>query len=207
MIKPHKKSKAAQIFQIPDAKDNFGLTRKEFDFFLDNIKRGDESLFIKVFNGHFKRSVVYIRNKFSISEQQAYDVCMDTLVDFRSKLKADKIKYGNLRYLFTKMAANMYLDNIREKVKVKDAVAVFMGEHYKQEIEDKEFLMLVNRAIESLDDGQKVFIRDIFYHSKQRDQILEEHNISYDTFRKRKQRALEKLKSVLMDLLNKRKLK
>ena len=205
MIRSQKKSKAAQIFQIPDAKDNFGLTRREFDHFLENIKQGDESLFIKVFNGHFKRSVIYIRNKFGITEQQAYDVCMDTLVDFRSKLKADKIRYGNLRYLFTKMAANMYLDNIREKVKVKDAIAVFIGEHYKQEIEDKEFFILVNKAIDMLDDSQKFFIRDIFYHGKQKEQILEEHNISYDTFRKRKQRVLEKLKSVLMDLINKRK--
>ena len=203
MIRSHKISKSTPVFQIPDPKDNFGLTKREFDQFLESVKNGDESLFVRVFNVHFKTSVKYIQNKFSISNEGAYDVCMDTLVEFRAKLKADKIKYGNLRYLFTKMAVNMYLDSLKRKKKVKNAISVFMGEHYKNNLEDKEFLAILNRSIELLEKPQREMIKDIFYHGKLKEQILEEYNITYDTFRKRKQRSLGKLKTVFLGLINK----
>ena len=48
-----------QVLKMPNSKDNFGLTKKEFDRFVEKVKDGDESLFIQVFNVHFKSSVRY----------------------------------------------------------------------------------------------------------------------------------------------------
>lgn len=207
MTNSYKGPSAPQVLKIPNPQDNFGLTKVEFDQFVDKVKGGDESLFIKVFNVHFKSSVRYIQNKFSISEEAAYDTCMDTLLEFRSKLKTGKISYGNVRYLFTKMAVHRFLDDIKKKNKVNDAIQVFMGVSTKIALSDSEFLSMLNYAVDQLEDSQKHMIKEIFYSGKGTEQIIEENDITYATFRKRKQRSLEKLKSTFLGLIKKNQLK
>jgi len=207
MTNSYKGPSSPQVLKIPNTQDNFGLTKLEFDQFVEKVKGGDESLFIKVFNVHFKSSVRYIQNKFSISEETAYDTCMDTLLEFRSKLKTGKINYGNVRYLFTKMAVHRYLDELKKKNKVNDAIQVFMGENSKLSLSDSEFLSTLNYAVHNLEDSQKHIIKEIFYSGKGTEQIIEENDITYSTFRKRKQRSLEKLKSTFLGLIKKNQLK
>ncbi len=207
MTNSYKSSSSAQVLKIPNPKDNFGLTKNEFEQFVDRVKDGDESLFIRVFNVHFKSSVRYIQNKFSISEEAAYDTCMDTLLEFRSKLKTGKITYGNVRFLYTKMAVHNYLDELKKKNKVGDAIQVFLGGKRDLSISESEFLSLLNSAIDVLDDSQRHMIKEIFYSGKDTEQIIEENEITYATFRKRKQRSIEKLKSTFLGLLKKNHLK
>ena len=207
MTNSYKGASVPQVLKIPNPKDNFGLTKLEFDQFVEKVKDGDESLFIKVFNVHFKSSVRYIQNKFSIAEEAAYDTCMDTLLEFRSKLKTGKIKYGNVRYLFTKMAVHKYLDGLKKKNKVNDAIQVFLGENSKLALSESEFLSTLNYAVNNLEKAQKYMIKEIFYSGKDTEQIIEENDITYSTFRKRKQRSLEKLKSSFLGLINKNQLK
>ena len=203
MTNSYKGSSVLQVLKIPSPKNNFGLTRKEFEQFVSQVKEGDESLFIKVFNVHFKSSVRYIQNKFGISEEIAYDTCMDTLLDFRSKLKSGKISYGNVRYLYTKMAVHRYLDGLKKESKVKEAIQVFVGKKNDLSLSESEFLSLLNRAVETLDESHKHMIKEIFYSGKETEQIIEENDITYSTFRKRKQRSIEKLKFTFLGLLKK----
>ena len=203
MTNSYKGPSAPQVLKIPNPKDNFGLTKHEFDQFVAKVKNGDESLFIQVFNVHFKSSVRYIQNKFSISEELAYDTCMDTLIEFRTKLKQGKINYGNIRFLFTKMAVHRYLDDMKKKNKVSEAIDIFMGDKSDLAISEKEFLAMLNNAVNTLEDAQKHMIKEIYYSGKDTEQIIEENEITYSTFRKRKQRSLEKLKSVFLDLIQK----
>lgn len=207
MTNSYKSPSARQVLKIPNTKDNFGLTKNEFDQFVAKVKNGDESLFIQVFNVHFKSSVRYIQNKFSISEEIAYDTCMDTMIEFRSKLKSGKIKYGNVRYLYTKMAIHRYLDDLKNKNKVKEAIQVFMDTKSDLTVPESEFLALLNNAVEVLEDSQKHMIKEIFYSGKDTEQIIEENDITYATFRKRKQRSLEKLKTTFLGLIKKSQLK
>lgn len=203
MTNSNKGPTAPQILKIPNSKDNFGLTKHEFNQFVDKVKNGDESLFIRVFNVHFKSSVRYIQNKFSISEESAYDICMDTMIEFRSKLKTGKISYGNIRYLYTKMAVHRYLDGLKKKNKVNEAIQVFMGETSNLSISQSEFLSMLNSALGRLDESQRHIIKEIFYSGKDTEQIIEDNDITYTNFRKRKQRSLEKLKSTFLKLLKK----
>jgi len=207
MTNSYKGTSTPQVLKIPNPKDNFGLTKHEFDQFVLKVKEGDESLFIRVFNVHFKSSVRYIQNKFSIPEETAYDTCMDTLLEFRAKLKTDKISYGNVRYLYTKMAVHRYLDDMKKKNKVGEAIQVFMGDKKDLPISDSEFLSLLNRAINNLDESQRHMIKEIFYSGKDTEQIIQENEITYATFRKRKQRSIEKLKSTFLGLLKTSQLK
>ena len=50
MTNSEKLASVSQLIRIPNSKDNFGLTRIEFDHFVGQVQAGDESLFIKVFN-------------------------------------------------------------------------------------------------------------------------------------------------------------
>jgi len=205
MTNSYKKSSTPSVVRIPNPKDNFGLSKKEFEDFVVKVRNGDESLFIRVFNIHFKASIRYVQNKFGISEETAYDVCMDTMLVFRNKLKNGKIKYGNIRYLYTKMAVHRYLDLLKRKSKIDEAIEVFMGSNYDQKIDQEDFLSLLNNALDNLDNPQKHMIKEIFYSGKPTDQIIAENDITYSTFRKRKQRSLAKLKSSFLDLLNRSK--
>jgi DNA-directed RNA polymerase specialized sigma24 family protein len=200
-----KNPKVSQVLKMPNSKDNFGLTKHEFDHFVAKVKEGDESLFIQVFNVHFKSSVRYIQNKFNIPEEAAYDICMDTMIEFRSKLKSGKINYGNIRFLYTKMAVHKYLDDLKRKNQINEAIVIFIGDRKKINFTDSEFLMILNRSIERLEFAQRHMIKEIFYSGKEVDQILAENQITYSTFRKRKQRSLDKLKTTFLELLKKSK--
>jgi RNA polymerase sigma factor (sigma-70 family) len=199
LIKP----KVSQVLKMPNSKDNFGLTKHEFDQFVEKVKDGDESLFIQVFNIHFNASAQYIQNKFNISYETAYDVCMDTMIDFRAKLKSGKINYGNIRFLYTKMAVHKYLDDLKRKNQINEAIEIFMGNRRSFKVTDSEFLMILNNAIDRLEVAQRHMIKEIYYSGKDIDQIIAENQISYSTFRKRKQRSLEKLKTTFLELLKK----
>lgn len=203
MTDSYKGSSTPQILKIPNPKDNFGLTKLEFEEFAEKVKRGDESLFIKVFNIHFKSSVRFIQNKFSIPEEVAYDTCMETMLEFRQKLKSGKINYGNIRYLYTKMAVHNYLDDLKKKNKVSEAIDVFMKGSNSKSISEADFLATLNVAINNLEESQRHMIKEIFYSGKDTEQIIEENNISYSTFRKRKQRSLDKLKTTFLGILKK----
>ena len=200
-----KNRKVSQVLKMPNSKDNFGLTKHEFDQFVVKVKEGDESLFIQVFNVHFKSSVRYIQNKFNIPEETAYDICMDTMIEFRSKLKSGKINYGNIRFLYTKMAVHKYLDDLKRKNQINEAIVIFIGNRKSFNFTDSEFLMILNRSIERLEYSQRHMIKEIYYSGKDIDQILSENQITYSTFRKRKQRSLDKLKTTFLELLKKSK--
>ena len=200
-----KSPKGSQVLKMPNSKDNFGLTKHEFDQFVDKVKDGDESLFIQVFNVHFEASVQYIQNKFNISYETAYDICMDTMIEFRAKMKSGKINYGNIRFLYTKMAVHKYLDDLKRKNQINEAIEIFMGDRRSFNFTNSEFLLILNMAIERLEVAQRHMIKEIYYSGKDVDQIIAENQISNSTFRKRKQRSLEKLKTTFLELLKKSK--
>ena len=202
-----KRHNVPQVLRMPNSKDNFGLTKNEFDQFVHKVKDGDESLFIQVFNIHFKTSVRYIQNKFNISEETAYDICMDTMIEFRSKLKSGKINYGNIRFLYTKMAVHRYLDDLKRKNQINEAIGIFLGDRKSFNFTNSEFLVILNRSIDRLEVTQRHMIKEIFYSGKDIDQIIAENQITYSTFRKRKQRSLDKLKTTFLELLKKSKIR
>jgi len=92
------------------AKNNFGLDEEAFDLLKSKLKDGDTVLFEQIFLSHFDSCIRYIVKNFNATRDNAYDCVMQSLLDFRQKLVDDRIRYGNLRYLFTRMAANRYID-------------------------------------------------------------------------------------------------
>ncbi|MEM9547475.1 MAG: hypothetical protein AAGA77_15960 [Bacteroidota bacterium] len=190
-----------QIKRIPTIQDNFGLTKTEFNVYVQRLSLGDESLFTKVFRTHFHDSVAYLRLKFKISQEKAYDVCMDTMLDFRRKLVEGKIQYGNLRYLFTRMALNNYIDGIRKIQKTEKAIEIFMSDNNCDYPDKQLFFDIIDQTLEAQDGDSKKIIEDLFYIGKHVNQLADESGVSNATMRKRKQRVIDKMKNTFFDIL------
>jgi DNA-directed RNA polymerase specialized sigma subunit len=127
------------------------------------------------------------------------------MIEFRSKLKQGKIKYGNIRFLYTKMAVHKYLDDLKRKSQINEAIGIFLGDRSSFNFTDSEFLSILNTSIDSLEATQRHMIKEIFYSGKNIEQIISDNRITNSTFRKRKQRSLNKLKTTFLELLKKRK--
>ncbi len=88
---------------------NFGLDAKAFTTLLDQLEAGDERLFEQVFVTQFRRCTRHLMFRYSAGEDDAKDVVMNTLLDFRKLLLARKVGFGNLEAYFTKMTTTNYL--------------------------------------------------------------------------------------------------
>lgn len=201
MTAPFRKTFDSTLKKIPSPNDNFGLTKSEFESYVVKLTHGDESLFTKVFKSHFHDSVAYLRMKFKINNERAYDTCMDTLLEFRKKLLDGKIQYGNLRYLYTKMAVNNYIDGIRKKQKTTTAIEVFMSGNNLETVDKQYFFNVVDQVLDIQDEDTREMAEQLFYVGKHVNQIAEESGVSNATMRKRKQRVIDKLKQTFFDII------
>ena len=158
-----KHTSQGQIYKMPSLKENFGLTKSEFDQYVTNLRNGDESLITKVFKSHFHFSVNYIKSKFNISEELAYDNCMETMIDFREKIISGKIQYNNLCFLFTRMAVNRFIDGEKHKKKVSKAIDVFSESTSQSNLDNERFMKVLDASITKLDQKSQDFIKSHFY--------------------------------------------
>jgi len=190
-----------KVIETSSTKRNFGLTEEEFLQYAAKTKSGDESLFLHISNTHFDQCISYLRNKYKLGEDDAYDICLDTMLKFRTKILKDKIKYGNLSYLYTRMASNIFLDRIRQSNKVEQAIDFFSEDDGSYKINEDQFLDILEESMDKLDTENKELLDNIYYEERDIHEIGNMMNISYAALRKRKQRMLEKLKSIFTDQL------
>ena len=193
--------------KIPNLKDNFGLTRSEFNLYLEKLDQGDETLFTKVFKVHFHDSVKHLSFKFNITLEEAYDACMDTMLEFREKLLERKIQYGNLRYLFTKMAIHNHIMGLRKLNKVDDAIDVFTRQYDLEHIDKELFFNTLDESIEELSTKNKELINKAYFFNIDLAEYAKRNGLNYATLRKQKQRSLDKLKSTFFQILKSKTLK
>ena len=92
--------------------NNFGLTEHEFDTLRLQLSEGDDSLFERIILAQFESCLRYLQRQYKLPYEKAYDVSMDALLAFRRRLVEGKIRYGNLRFLFTQQASHIYLKEI-----------------------------------------------------------------------------------------------
>jgi RNA polymerase sigma factor (sigma-70 family) len=174
---------------------NFGLSLEAFNELKTQLKAGDEELFETIFLAHFEDCLKYIKNKFGIQHEKAYDITMDTLLLFRRKLLEDKISYGNIRFLFTYMAGQLYLKEIdRQPKKTSMSGENNSAIDLEEELLGKEELDLLSKAWEKLGTNCKDLLARFYYQKFSLKEIAEEQQRSDAALRKQKQRCLEKLR-------------
>ncbi|MCB0635586.1 MAG: sigma-70 family RNA polymerase sigma factor [Lewinella sp.] len=176
---------------------NFGLTRLEFDGLIEQLRGGDDALYRQIFLAHFSTCLQYLRSQYDVSHETAYDAVMDTLLDFCHRLRSGKVRYGNLRFLFTQMARQQLL---RQQDARRDVTSMEEEDlSLLVDLPDEEAAQ-VNAAFaeawESLGNGCRRLLAGYFYHRTTLREIALEEGRTEAAIRKQKQRCLEKLRSL-----------
>ena len=158
---------------------------------------GDEQLFEHVFLTHFESCYVYLVREDRAIEHLAYDAVMDALVKFRSLLLTNRIGYGNLRFLLTRMARQHY-----QKMVTRERVIEHAAPHLLSEVSEPAELVLepagvehLRRAWHALSDDCRELLHAYYYRKLTLKLIAEQMHTHHATLRKRKQRCLDGLRS------------
>ncbi len=175
---------------------NFGLTEPEFARLLSALQKGDETIFEQVFLMHFEDCCRYLMKTYRASSEDAYDASMSTMLEFCKRLKAGRIAYGNLRFLFTRMAGQVYLKWIKKQQKQTGFDNMDLLEA-PEEIDDESYVIL-NKAWNSLYEDCKTLLAEFYYAGATLEHIATTLNRSAVAIRKRKQRCVESLRELFI---------
>lgn len=177
----------------PTTERNFGLTEEQFFEMISKMKLGDENLFEKIFLAHFSDCMSFLKKNYNISHELAYDISMDTLLTFRQGLFHDKYSYGNLRFLFTRMATQLLF-----KEKKKSAKVTAMEESIEIEeeltINNDEELKFLELAWKNLDEKSQSILKLFYFDKMKLTEIAKLKNKSHSAVRKQKERSIIALK-------------
>lgn len=180
-------------------KKNFGLSEAEFNQMVRALQNGDETIFEKVFLSHFKDCMSYLKNHAGASHEDAYDATMDAMLDFCGRLKANKIQYGNLRFLFTRMAKQMHFKRKKKMVAWEDIEGIdLIGEAPRI---DPEMLAVLQKVWPQLCDSCSKLLKAFYYGSATLKEFAETQGKTAGAIRKQKQRCLEKLRTLFVQQL------
>lgn len=175
---------------------NFGLRPEEFNEMISKLMTGDDSLFEHIFLSHFEICRSYVSSKYNIEYETSYDITMDTLLEFRRKLMEGKISYGNTRYLFTRMACNNYVMQVRQDQKLKE---ILSNEEIPEDAHEEQIHKL-NLAWQKLDESEKSLLTGYYYEGQALKDMAVSMNIPDTTLRKKKQRAMDHLREHFFSL-------
>lgn len=174
---------------------NFGLTEKEFSEMLDLLVDGDNRLFERIFLEHFNESVDYLRRRDGARQEDAYDAVMSTLLQFRDLLLRRKIQYGNLRYLFTRMARQVYQKSLHRQAKFthsENGPPDLIDE--TDQPFDEETHELLSRAFSSLGKDCRELLRAFYHRHQSLKELAKEAERSAPAVRKQKSRCIATLR-------------
>lgn len=192
----HKFVAKEQMKNAPSRDKNFGLTLFAFEEMLQRLEQGDKGLFEKVFMAHFQNCRLYLQRNYKASPEDAYDVTMDTMLEFCKRLLAGKIKYGNLRFLFTQMAGQIYLKWIK-KQQVRQSIEGVDIPDLSNTLEESYFQTL-EKAWEGLCVDCQKLLEEFYYKEIELKAIAVQVEKSAAAVRKQKQRCVEKLQKLFI---------
>ncbi|TPN83008.1 RNA polymerase sigma factor [Aquimarina algicola] len=172
---------------------NFGLTETSFNKLVADLQKNDTQFFEQVFLKQFGETLKYLCREYKSSYEDAYDATMDALLEFRTRFVDGKLKYGNLRFLFTKMASQMWLKNQKKATTDIDGIAYLAQKEETDTIPSEAFTKL-SSAWESLGESCKQLLTWHFYGKMKLTEIAEEIQKSPATIRKQKERCIKQLK-------------
>jgi len=177
---------------------NFGLSTATFQALITALKAGDETLYEKIFLAHFQDCMKYLQRKFRASHEDAYDATMDAMVVFCNRLKAGKIQYGNLRFLFTQIAGQIYVRWIKKEQLNTNIENIDLP--ISATPIDKEALQLLNKAWAMLGTKCANLLKDFYYGGITLNEIAGQSEKSPAAIRKQKQRCVAELRTLFLQI-------
>ncbi|MDZ4679957.1 MAG: hypothetical protein SH848_15450 [Saprospiraceae bacterium] len=180
---------------------NFGLSEAEFKRLQDALKQGNQQLFEQIFLSHFERCRSLLVVKYGARQNDAYDVVMWSLVQFRHLLLAGKVAYGNLEAYFMRIAVSKYL---RDQNSGKEIPTETLPEeldfptHY---LEDEETLAVLAKAWSKLGDICRKLLQGFYYDKLDLRSITALIGDSSEAnTRQRKVRCIKELRKLFFEL-------
>lgn len=191
------------LSQIQSMKDkNFGLTEMMFQQLSGQVQAGKETMFKEVFMSHFEDCIRYLQKNYQASYDDAYDSTMNAMLLFYKKMRANKISYGNLRFLYTQMAGQIYLKWLAKKnQKTVDITNMEFTDMPPKELAPEAAMALEN-AWKRLCKECKHLLENHFYEGISLIQMAAELNKPSATLRKQKQRCMAKLRASFFTYFN-----
>ncbi|NND08585.1 MAG: sigma-70 family RNA polymerase sigma factor [Saprospiraceae bacterium] len=172
-------------------KNNFGLSPDKFDDLCSELRNGRQQIFENVFLAHFSECLGYLVRKYGVQRDDAYDATMDTLLDFRMRLLQGKVKYGNMRFLFTQMASQNLLRKIKGP-KVTSIETFDLVEEGVDTLDEEDFVHLA-LAWDMLSEQCQELLQLYFYQDLKLKEVAEKLDKNAATIRKQKERCKDKL--------------
>ncbi len=180
---------------------NFGLTKNEFKVAVEKLKSGNEDLIEKVYLAHLEKCVAIISSQTSCSKQIAYDCTIDALLEIRTDLTRDKIRYGNLQSYFTTRAINKFYKREQKKkitlTELSETYEFYDELEDSDELVEREFKEMVREAVKKLCDDCSSLLRQFYFEEKKMVEIAKQMNKSHPAVRKQASRCREKLKKYI----------
>ncbi len=193
----HKFTQQELLQANPSILKNFGLTEDTFNAMLKELHEGKDALYESVFLSHFDDCMSYLKRNYNASHEDAYDASMESMLEFMKRLKAGKITYGNLRFLFTQMAGQIYLKWIKKEQKRNQLEQFDLGA--APEVMDEEDLKILAKAWNGLCDHCSQLLKQFYYEGVALKLMAEELGKPAATLRKQKQRCIEKLRNLFVE--------
>lgn len=180
-------------------KKNFGLSQEKFDQLVKALHNGDDQLYRCVFLEHFDDCLSNLKRQYRANHQDAYDACMDTLIIFCERLKKDLVSYGNLRFLFTQMAGQVYRRSMKKEDRFLDLPEELSLITVLEDESDipAAALAAFDKAWKLLGSECKNLLKSFYYDGAKLKNIAIQIGKNEATVRKQKQRCMIKLQSVV----------
>lgn len=179
---------------------NFGLTATEFEQMVEQLHAGNDEIYRQVFLTHFNYCMSYLKKQFNVSHEDAYDATMDAMLEFCHRIRAGKVKYGNLRYLFTRISGQCLSREKRERTAGREEEP--FAEMTEQVDVNTEALEGFSAVWNRFGEPCKTLLYRFYYDRTSLKSISIELNRSEAAIRKQKQRCLEKLQALVSNQLN-----
>lgn len=171
---------------------NFNLTEDRFNQLRDQLRSGNEELFEQIFLTHFEDCKSFLIKKYNCRPEDAYDASMETMLVFRKKIIEGKIVHDNLRFLFTRMAGQTLIRDLKQRKKEHN-----LGNQIQpdQQEETKDYTVL-NKAWDKLGEDCKYLLKNFYYNQIPLKEIAEHTDGSYAAIRKQKERCIHRLRQL-----------
>jgi RNA polymerase sigma factor (sigma-70 family) len=174
---------------------NFGLTEAEFTALVQQLRQGDDTLYRQVFLAYFSACVEYLCSKHKVPHEMAYDATMDALLDFCHRLRSGKVRYGNLRFLFSQMAGqrlSRLRDDQRSTISLEEGRLELLADLTDEESRQADLAFAA--AWQQLGEGCQRLLAGFYYHQATLRELASEAGRHEGAVRKQKQRCIEKLR-------------
>lgn len=192
-------AKKNNLDSTQSALKNFGLSKQAFEQMLEELQAGNRQLFETVFLAHFTDCRRFLEHRYQASPEDAYDASMEAMLLFCKRLKAGKISYGNLRFLFTQMAGQVYLKWVKKQLPQESIDGMDIG--IAPEGIDQASIAILNNAWDKLCGDCQQLLKNFYYENTPLKNIALQKNKTAAAIRKQKQRCVEKLQALFAQLV------